>query len=61
MGHIEQTPYASVDGGPRLMRSVIPMRSMHGRAIHPTEKELAADDPEEAGLCSDCREGEDGE
>jgi site-specific DNA-methyltransferase (adenine-specific) len=38
MGHIEQTPFASVDGGPRLMRSVIPMRSMHGSAIHPTEK-----------------------
>lgn len=30
--------YASEDGGPRLMRSVIEMRSMHGRAIHPTEK-----------------------
>lgn len=24
--------------GPKLMRSVIPMRSCHGRAIHPTEK-----------------------
>jgi len=30
--------YASEDGGPRVMRSVIFMRSMHGRAIHPTEK-----------------------
>ena len=30
--------YASEDGGPRLMRSVIAVRSMHGRAIHPTEK-----------------------
>lgn len=30
--------YESHDGGPRLMRSVIPMRSMHGRAVHPTEK-----------------------
>lgn len=38
MGHIEQTPYQSVDGGPRLMRSVIYMPSMHGKAIHPTEK-----------------------
>lgn len=26
------------DDGTRLMRSVIDMRSMHGRAIHPTEK-----------------------
>jgi site-specific DNA-methyltransferase (adenine-specific) len=37
-GHIEQAPFASVDGGPRVMRSVIPMRSCHGEAIHPTEK-----------------------
>ena len=32
--------YASEDGGPRLMRSVIPVPSMHGRAIHRTEKPL---------------------
>lgn len=38
MGQIEAAPFESVDGGPRIMRSVIPMRSMHGRAIHPTEK-----------------------
>ncbi len=38
MGNIEQSSYASEDGGPRIMRSVIQMRSMHGRAIHPTEK-----------------------
>lgn len=30
--------YVSEDGGPRLMRSVIYCRSMHGRALHPTEK-----------------------
>lgn len=30
--------YLSEDGGPRLMRSVIFCRSMHGRALHPTEK-----------------------
>jgi site-specific DNA-methyltransferase (adenine-specific) len=35
---IESSQYVSEDGGPRLMRSVIYMRSMHGRAIHPTEK-----------------------
>lgn len=28
-------------GDTRIMRSVIPMRSMHGRAIHPTEKPAA--------------------
>lgn len=38
MRNIERTAYVSVDGGPRLMRSVLPIRSMHGRAIHPTEK-----------------------
>jgi site-specific DNA-methyltransferase (adenine-specific) len=37
-GHIEASSYESLDGGPRLMRSVIYMRSAHGRAIHPTEK-----------------------
>lgn len=31
-------PYVSVDGGPRLMRSVLEVRSMHGKAAHPTEK-----------------------
>lgn len=41
MGQIERGAYLSQDGGPRLMRSVIPMRSMHGRAIHPTEKPAA--------------------
>jgi site-specific DNA-methyltransferase (adenine-specific) len=40
-GHIEQSHYVSEDGGPRLMRSVIYMRSAHGRAIHPTEKPAA--------------------
>lgn len=38
MGHIEAGSYESQDGGPRLMRSVIYMRSCHGYAIHPTEK-----------------------
>lgn len=37
-GHIEASSYVSEDGGPRIMRSVVYMRSMHGRAIHPTEK-----------------------
>jgi site-specific DNA-methyltransferase (adenine-specific) len=38
MGEIEGTTYTSEDGGPRLMRSVIRVRSMHGRAEHPTQK-----------------------
>jgi site-specific DNA-methyltransferase (adenine-specific) len=38
MGHVEVGAFASEDGGPRLMRSVIYMRSCHGEAIHPTEK-----------------------
>ena len=38
MGAIEDSQYASEDGGDRLMRSVIRLRSMHGRAINETEK-----------------------
>lgn len=37
-GHIEQSSYASEDGGPRLQRSVIAVRSCHGHAVHPTQK-----------------------
>ena len=37
-GNIDDAAYTSVDGGPKLMRSVQYVRSMHGRAIHPTEK-----------------------
>ncbi len=40
MGHIENGTFTSVDGGPRLMRSVLQVRSMHGSAQHPTEKPL---------------------
>lgn len=38
MGERKTNLYVSEDGGPRLMRSVLAVRSMHGRAIHPTEK-----------------------
>lgn len=38
MGHIEAAPYASVDGGPRMMRSVLLIPNCHGHAIHETEK-----------------------
>lgn len=40
-GRIDAGHYVSHDGGPRLMRSVIPLRNCHGRAIHPTEKPVA--------------------
>lgn len=45
MGHIEKASYASEDGGPRLMRSVIFARSEHGRAEHPTQKPIAIVEP----------------
>jgi len=37
-GHIEAGRYTSVDGGPRLERSVLYVRSCHGEAEHPTQK-----------------------
>ena len=37
--------YTSIDGGPRLMRSVIFERSMHGRAINETEKPVPVLEP----------------
>lgn len=40
MGYIGATAYTSEDGGPRLMRSVIPVRSCHGYAEHPTQKPI---------------------
>lgn len=38
MGAIANSTYTSVDGGPRLRRSVLPFRSCHGTAEHPTQK-----------------------
>lgn len=40
MGEIESSSYRSEDGGPRLMRSVLSVRSCHGDAVHPTQKPL---------------------
>jgi site-specific DNA-methyltransferase (adenine-specific) len=37
-GEMRPGQYVSEDGGPRQMRSVISVRSMHGRAIHRTQK-----------------------
>lgn len=45
MGHIEATPYASQDGGPKLMRSVLYVRSEHGTAVHPTQKPVGILEP----------------
>lgn len=44
-GDIGTSAYQSEDGGPRLMRSVIYARSMHGRAIHKTQKPGALLEP----------------
>lgn len=38
MGQVERGSYTSEDGGPRIMRSVISVRSCHGYAEHPTQK-----------------------
>ena len=60
MGHIEAGAYQSVDGGPRLMRSVIFVRSEHGRAEHPTQKPIGIIEPlllyscPPAGIVLDC-------
>lgn len=39
-GEIADSTYMSVDGGPRLQRSVIQVRSTHGSAVHPTQKPI---------------------
>jgi site-specific DNA-methyltransferase (adenine-specific) len=44
-GQINSGHYASVEGGPLLMTSVIFAKSMHGRAIHPTQKPVAILEP----------------
>ena len=38
LGRVGDSSYQSVDGGPRLMRSVIFAKSCHGDALHPTQK-----------------------
>ena len=54
MGAIEDSTYTSVDGGPKLMRSVIYVRSEHGRAVHPTQKPEGILEPL---IRSSCRPG----
>ena len=43
--HGDRGASSYVDDGTRLMRSVIKMRNMHGRALHPTEKPVGILDP----------------
>jgi site-specific DNA-methyltransferase (adenine-specific) len=50
-GVIGDGAYRSVDGGPRLMLSVIEARSEHGRAEHPTQKPLGIVAPLVAYSC----------
>jgi site-specific DNA-methyltransferase (adenine-specific) len=50
-GHIEAGSYTSQDGGPRLMRSVLRVRSEHGRAEHPTQKPVGILEPLIAYSC----------
>jgi site-specific DNA-methyltransferase (adenine-specific) len=44
-GHIEAGSYVSIDGGPRLRRSVLRVRNEHGRALHPTQKPVDLIEP----------------
>jgi site-specific DNA-methyltransferase (adenine-specific) len=44
-GDIGTGVYRSEDGGPRLARSVLKVRSCHGHAAHPTQKPLGIIDP----------------
>lgn len=45
MEHVGAGAYVSHDGGPRLMRSVIKVRSCHGHALVPTQKPLGIIEP----------------
>lgn len=45
-GEADKRPaYVSIDGGPKLMTSVLYAPSMHGDALHPTEKPVSILDP----------------
>lgn len=45
LGHIESSAYESRDGGPRLQRSVLRVRSCHGSAVNPTQKPIGIVEP----------------
>jgi site-specific DNA-methyltransferase (adenine-specific) len=44
-GERGESVFRSENGGPRLMRSVLFVRSEHGRALHPTQKPLGIVEP----------------
>lgn len=44
-GEIANSTYTSEDGGPRLQRSVVKVRSTHGEAVHPTQKPVGILEP----------------
>lgn len=50
-GAIGPATYESEDGGPRMMRSVLQVRSEHGRAEHPTQKPIGILEPLLAYCC----------
>lgn len=50
-GAVGTGTYVSVDGGPRLMRSVIYAQSAHGRALNETQKPLDIVNPIERYSC----------
>lgn len=50
-GAIDEGHFSSIDGGPRLMRSVLHVRSCHGEAQHPTQKPTALLEPLIAYSC----------
>lgn len=39
-GAIDNAPFVSEDGGPRMMRSVLQIRNEHGKAVRPTQKPI---------------------
>lgn len=45
MRQIDSGVYESVDGGPKMQRSVIYVRGEHGRAVHPTQKPIGIIEP----------------
>ncbi len=50
-GDIKQSAYSRDAGGPRLMRSVLQVRSCHGHAEHPTQKPEGIVEPLMAYAC----------
>lgn len=60
LGEIASMPYETEEGGPRMLRSVLYVRSEHGRAEHPTQKPVGIVQPlllyscPQGGMVLDC-------